>query len=202
MDQFLQPAETPLTTISILPETEYLEGLLKSLNISDTLNGINKTILAPINEAWPTSIIPFGTLVHNLKYLVIDGVYTSDQLIEGVSLPSDYKKLKIQFGLNGTKALMVNGNQAQVVKTDILTTNGVIHLIDQVLNADAELIVANKNGTTVTITSGPSPPPVNGGPPNTLSSPMGRRKSLSSCCSTSCSFSFIIVLSLSLSFLL
>lgn len=159
IDNFLQPAETPLTTISILPETEHLEGLLKSLNISDTVSGTNKTILAPINEAWSNSTIPFGTLVHDLRYLVINGIYTSDQLIRGTLLPSDYRKLSIQVSLNNN-ALVINQDKAKIVMTDILTTNGVIHLIDTVINADAELTSSRKdnNGTTITTTSG-SPVP-------------------------------------------
>lgn len=144
MDQFLQPAQPPLTTISIMDETEYMEGLLKSLNVSDVISGQNKTILAPISDAWKRakgSSIPFGTLVQTLKYLVIDGVYTTDDIVSSMRnskstvLKSDLKHASVNFTLNAEKKLVVN-SKAMVVQSDILTTTGIIHLIDDVFSPD------------------------------------------------------------------
>ncbi|KAG2231466.1 hypothetical protein INT48_007539, partial [Thamnidium elegans] len=145
INNFLQSAETPLTTISKLPETEYMEGLLKSLNVSDTISRINTTILVPINEAWESvngSTLPFGTLVHNLKYSVLDGIYTLDKIIHSldsisnsIAIPTDYKKDSVHFHLDNHSNLIMNGNTL-FVKTDILTSTGVVHLIDHVLLAD------------------------------------------------------------------
>lgn len=150
VDNFLQPANTPLITISDLAELEYMEGLLKSLNVSDTVSGMNKTILAPTNEAWTAangSTLPFGTLIHNLKYLVIDGSYTSDRFLseEPVSYMSDYRNMPITIQLQQGK-LLVNG-AASIVKTDIMTTSGIIHLIDTVLSADAILESTRSNAS-------------------------------------------------------
>lgn len=144
IDQLLQPAQPPLTTISIMDETEYMEGLLKSLNVSDVISGQNKTILAPISEAWKRAkgtSIPFGTLVQTLKYLVIDGVYTTDNIVSSMRnsnstvLKSDLKQASVNFTLNAEKKLVVNG-KAMVVQSDILTTTGIIHLIDDVFSLD------------------------------------------------------------------
>ncbi|EPB84235.1 hypothetical protein HMPREF1544_09027 [Mucor circinelloides 1006PhL] len=156
VDNFLQPANTPLITISDLAELEYMEGLLKSLNVSDTVSGINKTILAPTNEAWAAangSSLPFGTLIHNLKYLVIDGLYTSDLFLstEPISFTSDYRNMPITIQLQQRK-LLVNG-AASIVKTDIMTTSGIIHLIDTVLSADAILESTRSNASTTAITT-------------------------------------------------
>ncbi|GAN10366.1 conserved hypothetical protein [Mucor ambiguus] len=158
VDNFLQPANTPLITISDLAELEYMEGLLKSLNVSDTVSGINKTILAPTNEAWAAangSSLPFGTLIHNLKYLVIDGSYTSDMFLsrEPVSYTSDYRNMPITIQLQQGR-LSVNG-AAFIVKTDIMTTSGIIHIIDTVLSADAilESTRSNASATPSTISS-------------------------------------------------
>ncbi|CEP08281.1 hypothetical protein [Parasitella parasitica] len=156
VDNFLQPAETPLDTISDLDQLEYMEGLLKSLNVSDTVSGLNKTILAPINEAWVAangSALPFGTLIHNLKYLVIDGLYTSDMFLTGepISYLSDYKKLPIVIQLQQDKVL-VNG-AARIVKTDIMTSCGIIHLIDTVLSADAMLELTKNTSVIANVTS-------------------------------------------------
>ncbi|KAI8643759.1 FAS1 domain-containing protein [Parasitella parasitica] len=169
VDNFLQPAETPLDTISDLDELEYMEGLLKSLNVSDTVSGLNKTILAPINEAWVAangSALPFGTLIHNLKYLVIDGLYTSDMFLTGepISYLSDYKKLPIVIQLQQDKVL-VNG-AACIVKTDIMTSCGIIHLIDSVPSADAMLELAKNTSAIANTTSS------NGDASNTTTSKM------------------------------
>lgn len=162
VDNFLQPASTPLITISDLAELEYMEGLLKSLNVSDTVSGMNKTILAPTNEAWTAangSTLPFGTLIHNLKYLVIDGSYTSDLFLseEPVAYTSDYRNMPITIQLQQGK-LLVNG-AASIVKTDIMTTSGIIHIIDTVLSADAILESTRSNASATT----PSSTSSNGG---------------------------------------
>lgn len=155
VDNFLQPAETPLNTISDLEELEYMEGLLKSLNVSDTISGTNKTLLAPINEAWIAangSTLPFGTLVHNLKYLVIDGVYTSDMFLTGepIIYTSDYRRTPIVIQLQQDK-LLVNG-AASIVKTDILTSSGIIHLIDTVIPVDS-VLDSFKNASTTSVST-------------------------------------------------
>lgn len=122
-----------------------MEGLLKSLNVSDTISGINKTIFVPINEAWESvngSTLPFGTLVHNLKYSVMDGIYTLDQIIRSIdpvtnstTFMTDYKKSTLQFQLLNDSSLVINQN-TKFHSTDILTTTGIIHLIDHVLSPD------------------------------------------------------------------
>lgn len=155
VDNFLQPAETPLNTISDLEELEYMEGLLKSLNVSDTISGTNKTLLAPTNEAWIAangSTLPFGTLIHNLKYLVIDGVYTSDMFLTGepIIYTSDYRRTPIVIQLQQDK-LLVNG-AASIVKTDILTSSGIIHLIDTVISADS-VVDSFKNVSTTSVST-------------------------------------------------
>ncbi|KAG2194451.1 hypothetical protein INT47_003819, partial [Mucor saturninus] len=167
IDHFLQPAQTPLDTISTLSETEYMEGLLKSLNVSDVISGGDKTILVPVNEAWEAtngSTLPYGTLVHNLKYAVLDGLYTSDKILAGInsttheaSFSTDYKQKPIVFRLE-KEELWINAI-ARFVKTDILTTAGVIHLIDTVLTADTVSIeTANKTFVPVLGTDNHSSP--------------------------------------------
>lgn len=134
-----------------MDETEYMEGLIKSLNVSDVISGANKTILAPISDAWNRAkgtSIPFGTLVQTLKYLVLDGVYTTDDIVSSMLenkmtiLKSDLKHAYVNFTLNAEKKLVLNG-KAMVVQSDILTTTGIIHLIDDVFSPDE----ANKGGS-------------------------------------------------------
>jgi hypothetical protein len=111
-----------------------MEGLLKSLNISDTISGQNKTILAPTNAAWDAANgaqLPFGTLVHILKYMVLDGITLSDQWPGRFT--SDYKQSQISIDGSGN----INQGQATIVLKNILTTQGVIHVIDKVLSGDS-----------------------------------------------------------------
>lgn len=135
VDTLLEPPRDPLSTISLLAETEIMEGLLKSLNISDTISGQNKTILAPTNAAWNAANgaqLPFGTLIHNLKYMVLDGIALSDQW-PGHFI-SNYKQAPVTIDQSGS----INEGQAAVVIRNVLTTEGVIHVIDKVLSTDAK----------------------------------------------------------------
>ncbi|KAI9364752.1 FAS1 domain-containing protein [Pilaira anomala] len=177
IDHFLQPAENPLITISNLPETEYMEGLLKSLNVSDTISGINKTIFVPINEAWESvngSTLPFGTLVHNLKYSVIDGVFTLDQIIRSIdpvtnstTFMTDYKKSTLQFQLLNDSSLIINQN-TNFYLTDILTTTGIIHLIDHVLSPDHHFEPNKTQPNNISTNSLDSPSASSSSPPPLL----------------------------------
>lgn len=149
-----------------------MEGLLKALNVSDIISGMNRTILVPVNEAWDAingSTLPFGTLVHNLRYSVIDGIYTLDKILDSIDtttnstfLTSDYLRRPIKFQLDN-KQLTINDN-AKFIKTDILTSHGVIHLLDTVLLADT---IENENKTLL---------PTSG----TENSPLDRKSSITS----------------------
>ncbi|KAI8349946.1 FAS1 domain-containing protein [Choanephora cucurbitarum] len=149
VSQSLEPAQSPLDTISLLPETQYMEELLKTLNVSDIVSDTNRTILVPTNQAWTNangSSIPFGTLVHDLSYLSLEGVYFADQLSTGGrhALPTSYKDSDIVIQLKKNK-LLVN-NIAEIIEQDIITTAGVMHMIDAVVLADSA-IDENQNGT-------------------------------------------------------
>jgi uncharacterized surface protein with fasciclin (FAS1) repeats len=125
-----------------------MESLLKSLNVSDVISGKNTTVLAPISDAWTRAqgaSLPFGTLVHTLKYLVLDGLYTTDQLIHSmnksngsIAIQSNYKRTNLEFTMNAEKKILVN-NKAIIVRSDILTTTGIIHLIDDVFSPGESL---------------------------------------------------------------
>ncbi|KAI9472157.1 MAG: FAS1 domain-containing protein [Benjaminiella poitrasii] len=166
IDHFLHPSDSPLNTISAIAETEYMEGLLKSLNVSDIISGTNKTILAPTNEAWERANgtqMPFGTLVHHLKYLTLDGLYSTQGLLSllaatdpaSAKVTTDYQQLSVSLQIvRDTSAYcsLVLNNKSSIVQADILTTSGIIHLIDFVLSPD-DSSFTNTNTTTSIITS-------------------------------------------------
>lgn len=93
------------------------------------------TIFAPTNEAFakiPASTLNALTvedLVNILTYHVIESQITSDQLTasqEAITLNGE--ELLIEVGSTAT----INNN-ATIIATDVLTANGVVHVIDEVL---------------------------------------------------------------------
>lgn len=119
-----------------------LVAALKAAGLVETLKGEGPfTVFAPTEEAFRK--LPKGTVESLLKpqnksKLVAILTY---HVVPGKVMAADVLKLK-----NGTKVKTVQGqtitvknargvkvNQAKVVKTDIVGTNGVIHVIDSVI---------------------------------------------------------------------
>jgi uncharacterized surface protein with fasciclin (FAS1) repeats len=97
------------------------------------------TVFAPTDEAF--AALPKGTLDELLKpenrdkltsiltYHVVSGRVYSDQALSS-GRATTLQKGKIQIAAKNGRAMV---NDAKLVKTDIETTNGVIHVIDKVL---------------------------------------------------------------------
>jgi uncharacterized surface protein with fasciclin (FAS1) repeats len=119
-----------------------LVAAVKAAGLVDTLKGAGPfTVFAPTDEAF--SKLPHGTVESLLKpenksKLVAILTY---HVVSGKVMAEDVLKLK-----NGTHVKTVNGksitvhnkhgvriNNATVIKTDIVCSNGVIHVIDHVL---------------------------------------------------------------------
>lgn len=116
-----------------------LAAALKAGELIDALKSKGPfTVFAPTDEAFAK--LPAGTvetllkpenrekLVAVLKYHVVSGKVTSDQVV----------KLQKATTLNGKDVRIdatsgVKVNNATVVKADIIATNGVIHVVDTVL---------------------------------------------------------------------
>jgi len=117
-----------------------LVAAVKAADLVDTLKGAGPyTVFAPTDEAFAK--LPAGTLDELLKpenkaklqailtYHVVAGkVMAADatKLTEAKTVNGQSFKVRVEGG-----AVMVDN--AKVVKTDILTSNGVIHVIDQVI---------------------------------------------------------------------
>jgi uncharacterized surface protein with fasciclin (FAS1) repeats len=114
-----------------------LRGALNATNLTDTVNETrNITVFAPTNEA----IQDIGSALANLtteqitdvlSYHVVAGtIGYSSTLENGTELPT----------VNGESVTIIVGdggvfvNNAKVVVADVLIANGVVHVIDQVLN--------------------------------------------------------------------
>ncbi len=120
------------------PAFSTLVAALKKADLVDVLNGsTNFTVFAPTNEAF--AALPEGTveallkpenkdqLVQILTYHVVPGQVLSTSLQSGqvptVAGPS------VDVSVGNSVAV----NNAQVIQADIKASNGVIHVIDQVL---------------------------------------------------------------------
>lgn len=117
-----------------------LAAALQAAGLVDTLKGKGPfTVFAPTDEAFAK--LPAGTVENLLKpenkeKLVAILTY---HVVSGKELASQVTKMNSAKTVNGQPlAIRVNGDtvmvdMAKVIKTDILCSNGVIHVIDSVL---------------------------------------------------------------------
>jgi transforming growth factor-beta-induced protein len=112
--------------------------LVKNVNATGLFKTIEElkdiTIFAPTNTAFDNSASILSQLTtekisNALTYHVVKGVQYSNGIRDGQILPTvqgGSLKVKINGGI-------VYINNAKVVKADVLTKNGVVHVIDAVL---------------------------------------------------------------------
>ena len=119
-----------------------LVAAVKAADLVDTLKGDGPfTVLAPTDEAFAK--LPEGTVESLLKpenkaklvAILLYHVFPSKALaadvvkLDGKSVKT-VQGSKIKITVDGHDVMI---NKAKVVKTDVLTSNGVIHVIDSVL---------------------------------------------------------------------
>ncbi len=117
-----------------------LAAALKAAGLVETLKGTGPfTVFAPTDEAFAK--LPAGTVESLLKpenKAKLAGILTY-HVVAGKVMAADVVKLTSAKTVNGQSVkIAVDGgkvkiNDANVVKTDIATSNGVIHVIDTVL---------------------------------------------------------------------
>lgn len=118
-----------------------LAAALKAADLVDTLKGKGPfTVFAPTDDAFAK--LPAGTLDDLLKpenKAKLSGILTY-HVVAGKVMAADVVKLKSAKTVNGKEVkiavedgtVMLDG-KAKVTKTDIVCSNGVIHVIDAVL---------------------------------------------------------------------
>jgi uncharacterized surface protein with fasciclin (FAS1) repeats len=117
-----------------------LAAALKAADLIETLKGTGPfTVFAPTDEAFAK--LPAGTLDDLLKpenKAKLKGILTY-HVVSGKVMAADVVKLKSAKTVNGQNLTIVvkDGtvmvDNAKVTKTDIMCTNGVIHVIDAVV---------------------------------------------------------------------
>lgn len=117
-----------------------LAAALTAAGLVDTLKGDGPfTVFAPTDEAFAK--LPAGTVENLLKaenldqltailtYHVVPGAVTAEQVV-GLSEAATVNGQSIDISLSGSTVMV---DAATVVATDIMTSNGVIHVIDSVI---------------------------------------------------------------------
>lgn len=115
-----------------------LLAAVEAAGLVDTLKGDGPfTVFAPTDEAF--AALPAGTLEalladtealsQILLYHVVAGQVTADQVVE-LDTAQTVEGSDVTIRVENGKVFI---NDAEVVATDILTSNGVIHVIDQVI---------------------------------------------------------------------
>ncbi len=135
-----KPAEETVVAIAAgNPDFSTLVAAIKAAGLADTLSGTGPfTVFAPTNAAFEK--LPKGTVEDLLKpenkaklaailtYHVVAGKVLAATVKPGMvkTVQGGDLEVKVDYG-----TVTVNG--AKVVKTDIIGSNGVIHVIDSVL---------------------------------------------------------------------
>jgi uncharacterized surface protein with fasciclin (FAS1) repeats len=133
-------SETIVEIASANADFSTLVGALKTAGLVETLSGKGPfTVFAPTNEAFAK--LPAGTLA-SLTPEQLKSILTY-HVVAGEVLAKDVKSGKVKtvngeeltINVNGDKVTITDakGNTVNVVKTDIVGSNGVIHVIDGVL---------------------------------------------------------------------
>lgn len=144
-----EPAETSAPDIvALASETESLSTLVTAVQAADlvsTLQGEGPfTVFAPTNDAF--AALPEGTLDNLLKpenkqqlvdiltYHVVSGAVRSSDLSDGMTAPT-VNGAPITVSIQEGRVMI---NDAMVVTPDVEASNGVVHIIDEVIMPPSE----------------------------------------------------------------
>ena len=141
IDKVLMPTDSPRD----IPRTAQCTGNHDSLvagvlqaELLETLQGPGPfTVFAPTDQAFidagiDFATVPLSTLSDILLYHVHAGTVLSSDLTEGMTLP-------MVNGKNATISLVTGIDGANITTADVVTSNGVIHVIDKVIIPQAEV---------------------------------------------------------------
>jgi uncharacterized surface protein with fasciclin (FAS1) repeats len=128
------------------PELSTLVAAVDAAGLTDTLNGAGPfTIFAPNNAAFekiPTNVLDSiladtELLTSILTYHVVSGEALDMAALAEGGTATTVNGAELQLALAGD-ALMINGDEAVVVCADIPVANGVVHIIDTVLQPPSD----------------------------------------------------------------
>ncbi len=151
------PSKTIVENAVMASSVTTLVAAVKAAGLVDTLNGAGPfTVFAPTNDAFAK--LPAGTvdtllkpenkakLVSVLTYHVVPGRYLAKDLKDGMTLKTvegETLMVKVQDG-----KVWINGS-AMVQTADVISKNGVTHVVDSVLMPTGKDMMMNKDGVMV-----------------------------------------------------
>ncbi|HNQ38352.1 MAG TPA: fasciclin domain-containing protein, partial [Prolixibacteraceae bacterium] len=154
-----QPDSTVVDVVVNSENHTTLEAAVVAAGLAEALSGDGPfTVFAPTDAAFaalPEGTIPAlladptGALADILKYHVLAGSVKSTDLSDGMTATTLLgKDIKVTINANG-----VFINNAKVTVADIMTDNGVVHVIDAVLiparTTVVDVVVNSENHTTL-----------------------------------------------------
>ena len=149
IDKVLMPpadlVDIPATAQSTGVHTALVAALAQA-NLVATLQGTGPfTVFAPTDQAFTDAGIDLttfdtdeenATLVDILTYHVVSGTVVSSDLTDGMTAAA-LNQDTLTFSVSATE---VKVNDAVVTTADVVTSNGVIHVVDKVLMPPADLV--------------------------------------------------------------
>ena len=122
-----------------------LSAAIDAAGLRETINEGEFTIFAPTNGAFQTALNELGIsqdalladvelLNSVLPYHVIPGIITSDDILNGSPDTTTVQGSALSFGFDDdVSRVVINGGEASIEQADIYVSNGIIHIIDNVL---------------------------------------------------------------------
>jgi transforming growth factor-beta-induced protein len=142
IDSVLIPPAGDCLAVAAAKGLDSFVAAVKAANLTEALNDPNGTftIFAPTNAAFDAlagATLPVDTLTTVLTYHVLPEIATADDLSDGDSLTT-LEGSSIEVSFHYFFWIIFDGvyldGKAKIVTTDLVCTNGVIHIIDEVLS--------------------------------------------------------------------
>jgi transforming growth factor-beta-induced protein len=147
-----EEAMTMDTLVDVAMANEDFSTLVAAVTeagLVETLSGGEFTVFAPTNGAFETLLSNLGVTAEDLlaredlgailTYHVVPGTITAESLTELMNEaegPLEVETVNgalMTFAFNDEGGIDINGGAASIAQTDVMASNGVIHVIDNVL---------------------------------------------------------------------
>lgn len=147
--QAMLPNRNLLENISASPDHSSLVAAMKESGVSDALKSDGQfTVFAPTNAALPPQMLgrDKAQLARLMGYLVVPGKYDSQTLLKVIGEGGGQAKLRTVEGgvlvarMNGpTNVILMDerGDTADIAIYDVYDKNGVMHVVDRMLEPGA-----------------------------------------------------------------
>ena len=150
--QAMLPSRNLLENISASPDHSVLVAAMKDSGVADALKAEGEfTVFAPTNTALAS--LSAQVLTHDkaqlarlMGYLVVPGKYDSQTLLKAIGEGGGQTRLRTVEGgvllarMNGPTNIILmdeNGNTADIAIYDVYDKNGVLHVVDHMLEPGA-----------------------------------------------------------------